>query len=70
MTGNELAQKLELARRFPDVAHLILSGPSPICELCGRRHAPIVDGRHLGDWCNRPDPVTARRETNRATTDR
>ena len=59
MTGQELKERVALAKELPGIAHLILAGPSPTCALCGGTHAPIIDGRHLGDWCNR-HPVTGR----------
>lgn len=55
LTAAELDAKLALARSLPGIAHLILSGPSPTCSLCGGRSAPIVDGRHIDPerWCER-----------------
>lgn len=58
LTEAELVERLELARTVPGVAHLILAGPSPTCELCGGRSAPIIGGKHLSPerFCEQPNP--------------
>lgn len=53
MTREELDARLALAREKPSIAYMLLSGPSPTCELCGGTQAPIIGGRHLNleRWC-------------------
>lgn len=55
ISEEELEERLEAARAAPGQAHLVLGGPSPTCQLCGGRNAPIVGGKHLNPerWCDR-----------------
>ena len=54
-TPDALDRRIAAAKAAPGVAHLILGGPSPTCELCGGTSAPIIDGRHLAPerFCER-----------------
>jgi hypothetical protein len=60
MTRQELDKRLEVARAMPGAAHLPSVGlvlapgqAGPVCQLCGGRQAPIIDGQHLNParWC-------------------
>ncbi len=51
---HELQQRIDVAKAAPGLAHLILRGPSPVCQLCGGTDAPIIAGQHLNPerWCS------------------
>jgi hypothetical protein len=53
LTRKELEDRLGVARMMPGIAHLLLSGPSPTCTVCGGVMAPIVDGKHISaEFCD------------------
>ena len=58
---NNLKEKIKLAKEMPGIAHLpsfgliLYSGKEVICKKCGGHWAPIVDGEHLGNWCNKEE---------------
>jgi hypothetical protein len=60
-----LKARIALAKLVPGAAHLPAFGlvlpagaTGTVCELCRGRWAPIVDGRHLGDWFKHPPEPT------------
>ena len=62
VTEEEIKERLDLARQAPGLAHLYSFGlilrpgqKGPVCELCGGKEAPIINGRHLNPerWCRK-----------------
>jgi hypothetical protein len=60
MKQDELKKLIALAKLAPGIAHLPSFGLllysdkyGPVCELCGGKDAPIIDGRHLEDSCQK-----------------